>query len=68
MIYRITLAEKEMQSLAGLIDAGVRATGLRSVQDAAILLSRIEGAERIEETTTTTTTASEASGDGNDNN
>lgn len=51
MIYRITLTETELQALAGLLDAGVRATGLRSVKDAAALLSRIEGAERIEEQT-----------------
>lgn len=51
MINRITLTETELQALAGLLDAGVRATGLRSVKDAAALLSRIEGAERIEEQT-----------------
>ena len=51
MITRITLTESELQSLVGLLDAGVRATGLRSVKEAATLLSRIEGAERIEEQT-----------------
>jgi hypothetical protein len=50
MIHRITLTDTELQSLVGLIDSGVRATGLRSVKDAAILLSRVEGAEKIEET------------------
>ncbi len=50
MIHRITLTDTELQSLVGLIDSGVRATGLRSVKDAAILLSRIDGAEKIEET------------------
>lgn len=64
MIYRITLTEAELQALGGLLDAGVKSLGLRSAIDAATLLSRIEGAERIEETTITT---SEASGDGNDN-
>lgn len=49
MIYKITLTETELQALAGLIDAGVRATGLRSAPDAARLLSRIDGAEKIEE-------------------
>lgn len=49
MIYRITLTETELQALAGLIDAGVRATGLRSAPDAARLLSRIDGAEKVEE-------------------
>lgn len=51
MIHRITLTDTELQSLVGLLDAGVRATGLRAVSDAAVLLSRIEGAERIEEQT-----------------
>ena len=50
MIHRITLTDSELQTLANLIDAGVRATGLRSVKDAAVLLSRIDGAEKIEET------------------
>ena len=50
MIHRITLTESELQALAGLLDAGVRATGLRSAPDAARLLSRIDGAEKIEET------------------
>lgn len=49
MILRITLTEAELQSLVALIDAGVRATGLRAVADAAKLLSRIEGAEKIED-------------------
>lgn len=51
MIYRITLTDTELQALAGLLDAGVRSTGLRSVSDAAQLLSRIEGAEEIKDTT-----------------
>lgn len=49
MIHRITLTESELQALVGLLDAGVRATGLRSVTEAARLLSRIEGAEKIED-------------------
>ncbi|MBK8200354.1 MAG: hypothetical protein IPK75_18560 [Acidobacteria bacterium] len=49
MIHRITLTESELQALAGLIDAGVRATGLRSAPDAARLLSRIEAAEQLPE-------------------
>lgn len=51
MIYRITLTETELQALAGLLDTGVRATGLRAVSDAARLLSRIESAEKIEDST-----------------
>lgn len=38
------LDDSEMQALAGLIDAGVRATGLRSVKEAAALLDKIEKA------------------------
>jgi hypothetical protein len=51
MIHKITLTETELQALVGLLDAGVRATGLRSVNEAAPLLSRIEGAEKIEDST-----------------
>ena len=49
MIHRITLPDSEMQTLAGLLDAGIRATGLRAVHEASRLLSRIEAAERMEE-------------------
>lgn len=49
MIHKITLTETELQALVGLLDAGARATGLRSVKEAATLLSRIEGAEKIED-------------------
>lgn len=49
MIRKITVTDAELQSLVGLIDAGVRATGLRAAQDAARLLSRIEAAEAFEE-------------------
>lgn len=40
----LTLTNEELQALAGLIDAGVRATGLRAVKDAATLLEKIEKA------------------------
>ena len=40
----ITLTDEEMQSLAGLLDAGVRAVGLRAVRDAAALMERLESA------------------------
>ena len=40
----ITLTDEEMQSLAGLLDAGVRAVGLRAVRDAAVLMDRLESA------------------------
>lgn len=41
---RIEFTEAEIQALAGLIDAGVRATGLRSVREAAVLLDKLEKA------------------------
>ncbi len=42
----LTLTDDEMHALAGLIDAGVRATGLRSVKDAAALLEKLEAAQQ----------------------
>lgn len=42
------LTDEEMQALAGLLDAGVRATGLRSVKDAAKLLEKLEAATMVE--------------------
>lgn len=46
-MHSITLTENEMQALAGLIDAGVRATGLRCVKDAAAILEKLEAAEVV---------------------
>lgn len=40
----LELTESELGALAGLVDAGVRATGLRAVKDAANLLDKIEKA------------------------
>lgn len=40
----LTLTEQEVQALAGLLDAGVKAVGLRAVKDAATLLEKIEAA------------------------
>jgi len=40
----ITLTDQELEALAGLLDAGVRATGLRAVKDAAQLLEKLEAA------------------------
>lgn len=45
-MFTLKLTETEMQALAGLIDAGVRATGLRAVKDAASLLDKLEVAQR----------------------
>ena len=42
---QIELTEHELQALAGLLDAGVRSTGLRAVRDAAGLLDKIEAAQ-----------------------
>lgn len=40
----LTLTEQEIQALAGLLDAGVKAVGLRAVKDAASLLEKLEAA------------------------
>lgn len=40
----ITLTEPELQALAGLLDAGVKATGLAGVKTAASLLTKLEEA------------------------
>ena len=49
----LTLTEQEIQALAGLLDAGVKAVGLRAVKDAATLLSKLEtAAQSVEEATT----------------
>ena len=40
----ITLDQNELQALAGLLDAGVKATGLQSVKLAASLLTKLEAA------------------------
>lgn len=40
----LTLSEQELQALAGLIDAGVKATGLASVKVAASVLTKLEAA------------------------
>ena len=41
---KLEFTEAEFQALAGLIDAGVRATGLRSVKEAAIIVTKLEQA------------------------
>lgn len=40
----LTLTEQELQALAGLLDAGVKATGLAGVKTAASLLTKLEEA------------------------
>jgi len=40
----LTLDQNELQALAGLLDAGVKATGLQSVMAAASLLAKLEAA------------------------
>lgn len=44
MTIKIEFTEAEFQALAGLIDAGVRASGLRSVKEAAVILEKLEKA------------------------
>jgi hypothetical protein len=45
----LTLTEQEVQTLAGLMDAGVKAIGLRAVKDAALLLEKLEAATQEEQ-------------------
>lgn len=45
----ISLTEQEFQALAGLLDAGVKALGLRAVRDAASLLAKLEDATQPKE-------------------
>ena len=49
---KLELTEQETQALAGLLDAGVKAVGLRSVKDAASLLHKLEIAAQSEQATT----------------
>jgi hypothetical protein len=48
---KLKATEEELQALAGLIDAGVRATGLRSVRDAVIWIEKIEAATKASKET-----------------
>lgn len=41
----LELTEQEFQALAGLLDAGVRAVGLRAVKEAASILTKMESAQ-----------------------
>jgi hypothetical protein len=41
----LSLTPEELQALAGLLDAGVKAVGLRAVKDAASLLVKLEAAQ-----------------------
>jgi hypothetical protein len=47
----IQLTDQELQALAGLLDAGVKALGLRAVKDAATLLAKLEEATQPKEPT-----------------
>lgn len=40
----IELTQDELQALAGLLDAGVKATGLQGVKQAASILTKLEAA------------------------
>lgn len=41
---KIELTQDELTALAGLLDAGVKATGLSSARPAAVLLGKLEAA------------------------
>ena len=40
----VTLTQEELTALAGLLDAGIKATGLNSVKAAASILTKLEDA------------------------
>jgi len=42
------ISEQQLQALAGLIDAGLRATGIRAAKDAAALVEWLEKAQPME--------------------
>jgi hypothetical protein len=42
----LELSEAELEAIAKLIDAGVRAAGIQSVKDAAMFLAKAETAKR----------------------
>jgi hypothetical protein len=44
MKIRVEFTKEELSALTGLIDNGVKATGLRSVKDAAAILVKLEAA------------------------
>lgn len=41
---KLELTQEETQALAGLLDAGVKAVGLRAVKEAAVILAKLEEA------------------------
>jgi len=45
-MHKLELTAHELQALAGLLDAGVKAVGLRAVKDAATLLEKLEAATK----------------------
>jgi len=47
--YTIELTEAEFQAMAGMIDAAVKAAGLRAVKDAAALVVKMEAAQAAAE-------------------
>jgi len=51
-VITIEFTQEEIQALAGLLDAGVKAVGLRAVKDAATLLEKLETATQPQEDTT----------------
>lgn len=44
---KLELTKEELQALVGLLNAGVQATGLRAVKDAAVLIDKIEKAVEV---------------------
>ena len=47
MMFKLEFTEQEFQDLAGLVDAGVRATGIRSVMGASAILGKLEAAAAL---------------------
>lgn len=44
---KLELSQDELQALVGLLDAGVKAVGLRGVKEASALLAKLEAAASV---------------------
>lgn len=51
---KVEFTDQELQALVGLLDAGVRASGLRGVKEAAVLLDKLERAATVQPETNST--------------
>lgn len=59
----LVLQEAQFEALAGLLDAAVKAVGLRAVKDTAALLAAMEAAEKLPDLVAEQTVAEPPKGD-----